>query len=466
MNLKSRIPRYFYKLFGSKYVDYYMAFLVAIYQESRQSYSTFGLTEDECEAIINEMLPYYKVDWREENEDSALLLEQGNAAAVCMTRFSDWGWLKEEFDETLNCNVVFFPEYSQLFVELFEKLLSEDDKKERESILAIYSYLFTYISDQEKNNEILKSALTTTRRLVQLLANMREGMREYFDELSGQRGFRGIQEVLIKEINNSDSRRYAILTTTDSFYRYKEAVKELIEQGLSENEMRKQQLVTEHLNMEENSRSYIRTGRVIDTCDEAMELISQIEREFDIIEKRYNMLIEQKTIFASRAVARMRYILQEGLEDEERTVTLVNLLGKSEKREQILADFTACLHITAPYRVMKEQSFYSKRERERPVFDPEPVVLKEETESGDIDDFVLKPLYTRRQLRQFIDRNSEYGRFKTTEETVQSVEDLEKLLFVWQEVTEKNEAGQKVILDGELTTEEGLRFSGLIIEEE
>ena len=58
-------------------------------------------------------------------------------------------------------------------------------------------------------------------------------MRAYFDELSRMKDFIGIQKVLIKEINNSDSRRYAILTTTDSFYRYKEAVKELIDQNMS-----------------------------------------------------------------------------------------------------------------------------------------------------------------------------------------------------------------------------------------
>ena len=52
-------------------------------------------------------------------------------------------------------------------------------------------------------------------------------MRAYFDELSRMKDFIGIQKVLIKEINNSDSRRYAILTTTDSFYRYKEAVRSL-----------------------------------------------------------------------------------------------------------------------------------------------------------------------------------------------------------------------------------------------
>lgn len=131
------------------------------------------------------------------------------------------------------------PEYSQLYVELFQKLLSEDNSRERESILAIYSALFTYQTDQDKNNDILKHALRTSKRLGQLLSNMQDGMRSYFDELSGKKNFIGIQEVLVEEINNSDSRKYAILTTTDSFYRYKEAVKELISQILNVNDRKK-----------------------------------------------------------------------------------------------------------------------------------------------------------------------------------------------------------------------------------
>lgn len=466
MNLRDRIPKEFYKLFASKYVDYYMAFLTEIYKESRQSYSTLGLTEDECQAIINEMLPYYKVDWKEDDAEDSALLEYENVASICMARFVGWGWLKDEFDETLNCNVVFFPEYSQLYVELFEKLLSEEDEQERESILAIYSYLFTYKTDAEKNNEILKSALVTTRRLVQLLANMQEGMRTYFDELSMQKGFRGIQEVLIKEINNSDSKKYAILTTTDSFYRYKEAVKELLIESLNENEIRKQDFLLKAMTKEENTSDSLKVERAIQICEEAIDLICRIEREFDLIEKRYNMLIEQKTIFASRAVARLRYILQEGLEDEERTVTLVNLLSKSQKKEMILKDFSESLQVSAICRVMKEQSLYSKREREKPDFKPEPIVVKEVAAKEELEDFVPKPLYTKEQLRDFMKKNTENGRFKAGIETVHSIADLEKLLFVWQDMTEHSDSSSKVTLGEEIVTQEGLRFSELMIEED
>ena len=47
MNIKSNMPKDFYKLFSSKYLDYYQLAVVALYEESSQSYSVLGLTEEE-----------------------------------------------------------------------------------------------------------------------------------------------------------------------------------------------------------------------------------------------------------------------------------------------------------------------------------------------------------------------------------------------------------------------------------
>ena len=47
----NKIPREFYKLFASKYMDYYQQFLTAIYEESGRSFSLLGLTEGECRAV-------------------------------------------------------------------------------------------------------------------------------------------------------------------------------------------------------------------------------------------------------------------------------------------------------------------------------------------------------------------------------------------------------------------------------
>lgn len=469
MNLINKIPRAFYKLFASKYMDYYQRFLVAIYEESGRSYSLLGLTERECRAIMNERIAAETLDWSEEQfDEEGELLTRANMASICLRHLEDWGWLRRDYDETYNDYVVSFPEYSQLFVELFQRLYSQDSTKERESVLAVYSYLYTYSSDKEKNNEILKSALQTSRSLLQMLSNMQEGMRGYFDELSRQRSFLGIQEVLVKEINNSDSKKYAILTTTDSFYRYKEAVKELIDQNLSENESRKQEFLEKQAllaGQDENTVPYRRLERAVELCEEAMDIIYRIEREFDAIERRYNKLIEQKTVFASRAAARIRYILMEGVMEEDRTVALVNLLNRSGKQEEILQKLAEKMGLTERFHVVTERSLFRRRDTEKEAFTPQ-AVIRENGQEEALEAFVLKPLYTRQEIAEFRRKNEENGRFRVTGDTVQSVEDLEKLFFVWQEATEIADTGKEIAVGRELESEEGYRFSELTIGEE
>ena len=483
MNLISRIPKDFYKVFVSKYMEFYMQFLVAVYEESSQSYSLLGLTEGECQTIMNEQLARMTLDWSEERfDEEGELLTRSNMAMISLRHFEDWGWLRRDYDETLNSYVVSFPEYSQLYVELFRNLYSDEDSKERESVLAVYSHLYTYSSDREKNNDILKSALHTSRALLQMLANMQEGMRGYFDELSSQRSFLGIQEVLVKEINNSDSQKYAILTTTDSFYRYKEAVKELIEKNLGENETRREGFVEKlrdiqvQLAREEQEKSEernvqnklsiqrYRLERAVKLCDEANEMLYRISREFDAIERRYNMLIEQKTVFASRAAARIRYILMEGAVEEDQTIAFVNLLTQSEKRDEILDKLSQKMKLTEPYRVMNEKSLYQRRDRKKEAFVPQAVTeVTEQADSEEMNEYVLKPLYTQKEIREFRKQNEQEGNFIVTKDTVKSMEDLEKLFLVWQDATEVAEGTEEIEVGEELENENGLRFSKLVI---
>ena len=411
-----------------------------------------------------------------------LLLLRSNMAMISLRHFEDWGWLRRDYDETLNSYVVSFPEYSQLYVELFRNLYSDEDSKERESVLAVYSHLYTYSSDREKNNDILKSALHTSRSLLQMLANMQEGMRGYFDELSSQRSFLGIQEVLVKEINNSDSQKYAILTTTDSFYRYKEAVKELIEKNLGENETRREGFVEKlrdiqvQLAREEQEKSEernvqnklsiqrYRLERAVKLCDEANEMLYRISREFDAIERRYNMLIEQKTVFASRAAARIRYILMEGVVEEDQTIAFVNLLTQSEKCDEILDKLSQKMKLTEPYRVMNEKSLYQRRDRKKEAFVPQAVTeVTEQADSEEMNEYVLKPLYTQKEIREFRKQNEQDGNFIVTKDTVKSMEDLEKLFLVWQDATEVAEGTEEIEVGEELENENGLRFSKLVI---
>ena len=463
MDIKSRIPKDFYRLFASKYMEFYQIILIAIYEETGQSYSLLGLTEEECQEIINEKIASFTLDWSQEQfEDEGELLTRSNMASVMLRRLEEWGWLRRDYDELLNQYVVSFPDYSQMFVDIFQRLFKEDDGMERENILAIYSHLFTYSSDKEKNNEILKSALQTSRALLQMLVNMQEGIRSYFEELSRKKTFLGIQEVLVKEINNTDSKKYAILTTTDSFYRYKEAVKELIDRNLMENEGRKQSLIEKRMELEKESLMWHRNERAIQNCEEAMEILIRLNREFDSIERRYNRLIDQKRLFAKRAAARIRYVWVEGENEEDRTKALVQLLCGSKKQDQILEELGRRFGMSEKLGIVKEKSFARPRDGVKREFEPQKFEVLETT-VNELDDFVVKPLYTQAELAQFRKANEKDGVFKTTKETVKTVEDLEKLLFVWQEATEISSREVKVEMGSDIVTDDGMRYSEFAI---
>lgn len=479
MILEQRIPKEFYSLFRTKNMDSYMQILVAIYDENSEVFTALGLTREECQLIIEDTVERARIVWVSGDElinenESGQIIQNDQDIESAEQKYSDspgfilkrlirWGWIKSDFDEKLNTYVISFPEYSQLYIELFKKLLSDDEGMERESMLSVYSALFTYHSDSEKNNDILKNALRTSKRLGQMLSNMQDGMRSYFDDLSGMKNFIGIQKVLVEEINNSDSRKYAILTTTDSFYRYKEAVKELTSRILNENEKKKDELEKKRSGLEPGSIEFRRNEFSIDYCEKARTLVYQIEREFNQIERKYNKLIEQKTIFAKRALARIHYILQEGAGDDDNILKLVSMLDDNSRSDRILEDLRSRMKFTSQFKNVTDDSFSARRDREINEFMPEHLENDDVKTEHDMAEFVPKPLYTKKELDSFKKANMSDGKFIADNTTVRSVEDLEKLMFVWQEETKESMENNVVSIDGDITGEDGFTYSKLII---
>lgn len=402
-----------------------MLFLTAIYEEMSLSYSVLGLTEKECRAVMNEKIAAAALLWDEENYDEeGEFLTRSNMASVCLKHFQEWGWLKQDYDEALNSYVVTFPEYSQMYVELFRSLLDEQESEERESVMTIYSHLYTYSSDKEKNNEILKSALRVSKKLVQMLVNMQDGM-------SRLKLLRELEEVRQKKMKDEENAgKVKDPKKTDEAEKIKE----------------------------------LRLERAAAMCEEAADTLIRIERQFDAIERRYNKLIEQKTIFASRAAARIRYVLQEGAE-EDRTVALVDLLNKSRRKEEISEKLAERIRLSRPHRALTDESLYKRKEKGREAFVPATVSEGGQAEEN-LESFVLKPLYTRKELQEFKERNSVGNVFRTTRQTVRSAEDLEKLFFIWQEATENAFGSGEITVGEEEETEQGMRFSTLEIRED
>lgn len=478
MSLMQQIPKDFYRVFRTRNREHYIAILIELYRANMEEYHVFGLTKNECRDIINETMVERSMVWQEDEEeveaefkaeeDFEKTIGQMEIKTPSYRSFNNllnWGWLRSDYDEQMNEDVITFPEYSLMFVELFWQLNMDSDSQERESIMSIYSLLYTYHTDKDHNNEILKNAWKTSRRLTQLLNNMQDGMRNYFDKLSQQKNFLGIQEVLVQEINNNDSKKYAMLTTTDSFYRYKEQVKELVSDILNENE--EERLMIQQKCKQEKAETVQahRLEQKMAVCEETSDYMLRIEREFDSIEQKYNLLIEQKSIFAQRALARVRYIMQEGMEDNDNVLTLINLINKRLDGEKILGELCDKMQFSAPFTQFTEKSLYQKRSSSEREFVPNAVKIeKEENES--ITEFVPKPLYSGKELMEFRKKNTKDGIFKVTEESVNSTEDLEKLMLLWQHVTKDTQEGEdRITLGRKIINDKGMTYTQLMINE-
>ena len=70
MILKKTIPKEFYKLFRTRNMDAYMMFLVSIYDENNEVYTALGLTIEDGQAIIAEVINRMQIEWMEDSEET------------------------------------------------------------------------------------------------------------------------------------------------------------------------------------------------------------------------------------------------------------------------------------------------------------------------------------------------------------------------------------------------------------
>ena len=162
-------------------------------------------------------------------------------------------------------------------------------------------------------------------------------------------------------------------------------------------------------------------------------------------------------------MARIHYILQEGAGDDDNILKLVSMLDDNSRRDRILEDLRSRMKFTSQFKNVTDDSFSARRDREINEFMPEHLGNDDVKTEHDMAEFVPKPLYTKKELDSFKKANMSDGKFIADNTTVRSVEDLEKLMFVWQEETKESMENNVVSIDGDITGEDGFTYSKLII---
>ena len=122
MSLLKQIPKEFYNLFRTTNREYYFEILIDLYQANMEEYHTFGMDKNTCRDRINETMVRLQIVWQEdeeeneqENQELGEQMEMRTPAARSLANLIKWGWLREDYDEQLNEEILTFPELRRSF---------------------------------------------------------------------------------------------------------------------------------------------------------------------------------------------------------------------------------------------------------------------------------------------------------------------------------------------------------------
>lgn len=426
MQLRNEIPDTFWSLFRSVNRDIYIEALLCINEEYQ--YNNYFLTREVCIQVLGDMnaRKRFKLQW-EENETEFDMLETPSS------RILNWllktGWLKRIEDyQTLVTNIV-IPDYSAVFIEAFERLSSEDMQDTEIYIQNVYATLFSFKNDSRANLGMLRTALVNTKRLNKALQDMLHNMDKFFARLLEQNNYEDLlREHLDGYVEEIVQKKYHILKTSDNFYIYKMDIKKCLR------DMREDEEWIEEIRT--------RAAQMGDTKDDVLDLLDQIERGFDDIERRIANMDKEHAKYVRATVTRLNYLLSGETDTKGLVVQLLNRMSQTEdaqEQDAMIRETGERMNLSL-LEILSEKSLY-KRRRPRTDFISK---MAPDQALPDLDkDDVLKlnriqMRYSRSQIEEFIESYMDGEVMDASKISLMDEEAFEKLILAYDYSTRKN----------------------------
>lgn len=421
MILMNEIPGSFWGLFRSPNRDIYMEALLKISEEYQ--YSSYFLSRELCIQVLGDDFARKKLlIEREEQENDAEALEPP------ATRVLNWllktGWLKRLDDfSTFTVNIV-IPDYAAVFIEAFERLITDDTDDADVYIQNIYANLFSFKNDSRAGMGLLHTAVINTRRLNRALQDMLHNMNKFFTSLLEKKDYGELlKEHLDGYVEEIVRKKYHILKTSDNFYLYKADIKQWLQ------ELRDDEDFLE--------KAVLRSGQGQDVR-EAAWMLDEIERGFDDIERRIANMDKEHTRYVRVTVSRLYHLLNREEDTKGLILQILNNLAESEGAEEKIGKVSARMNLSYG-EILSEKSLYKKRSP-REAFS-EKLAAEEETPELSREEILrlnkVKPKYSREQIEAFLESMMNNGRADVTAVSVKSKEDFEKLILAYDEAGKK-----------------------------
>lgn len=421
------IPQAFWGLFRSVNREIYMEALLTINDEYQ--YNNYFLSREACLAVLGDMCAQRRFFFaREEAED------EQEAQESLPRRILNWllkaGWLRRVEDyNTMTTNIV-IPDYAGIFIDVFERLVNEPLDDTQIYIQNVYATLFSFQNDSRMNIGLLKTALVNTRKLNKALQDMLHNMDRFFNRLLEQRSYGELlREHLEGYVEEVVKKKYHILKTSDNFYIYKMDIKRCLR------EMRENTQWIEQIRLRQQAVAPGREDKYLSRHphrEDVLDLIDQIERGFDDIERRIANMDKEHSKYVRSTVTRLNYLLSEESDRRGLMIQLLNRLGDdgADMEERILR--TSRAMNLASFEVLQESPLFKRRMRRN--FEEAEAVEERQQELTREEVLKLNQIrhrFTASQIEDFIQERMENGVFETGRLQLADDEEFQKLILAY-----------------------------------
>ncbi|MDO5422783.1 MAG: DUF5716 family protein [Eubacteriales bacterium] len=417
----TKIPDTFWALFRSRNRLLYMEALLNLNDEYQ--YNNYFLSLEVCIQVLDSFFSDQKRNLEdEEAEPEAERLMP--PAARTLNWLIRQGWLVRQEDFSRGITNIIIPDYAAIFLNAFERLYRDDEDEADVYIRNVYASVFSYMHDAREDLSLLKSALQNTKILNKTIQNMLHNMNRFFSSLLEQESYGSLlEEHLNGYVEEVVQKKYKILKTSDNFYLYKNDIKKWlleIEESVAEK--------AAALGTEEEDSPLLRR------CQAERELVHEISRGFDDIEKRIFYLDQEHMKYVRATTVRLNYLISEDRDTKGLIIRFLNQISGDggEKAQEALAAAAGRMHLNG-LTVMSQKLFYKKRKAKVSfASELEPEETAEELSKEDILRMnKTHNKYSRKQIEDFLDQGMHDGCFPVTEKTVTCDEDFEKLILAY-----------------------------------
>ena len=232
-------------------------------------------------------------------------------------------------------------------------------------------------------------------------------------------------------------RKYHILKTSDNFYIYKTDIRRWLQ------EMREDTAWVERVRKKQRTRSAPEPGGTENPLfwtrraareEDVLDLIDQIERGFEMIERRIASLDREHSKYIRATLSRLNYLLSGESDRHGLLIQLLNRLGEPEEEAEMerRLRLTAEKMNLASWDVLGENAIYRGRRRRNFMKELEPEEKDPELSREEILRLNrIHHRFTRAQVEEYIEEHMENGCLDTGLLSVESDEDFEKLILAY-----------------------------------